>query len=115
MSDLHRVGIVSGSLSHHKRLVISSALKLLDHVLKQTRYYSHIAFLSTCLRNRIIPNGLQSTFRPSQFGPNCDDRYIQNIEILQKCFSLRLLKHVLDLSVLPGQTYPLPNSPPTLT
>eukprot|EP00061_Rhincodon_typus_P003026 g19105.t1 len=78
---------LSGSLSQCNPLVISSAPKLLDYVLKQTRYYSHIAFLSTCLGNRIIPNGLQSTFRPSQFGPNSNDCYIQNIQILQKCFS----------------------------
>eukprot|EP00061_Rhincodon_typus_P002662 g18147.t1 len=87
---------LSGSLSHCNPLVISSALKLLDHILKQTRYYSHIAFRSTCLRSRNIPNRLQSTFRPSQFGPVHDKLYINNIQILQKRFSLRLLKHTLS-------------------
>ncbi|XP_059505880.1 uncharacterized protein LOC132210258 [Stegostoma tigrinum] len=83
------------SLSHCNSLVISSALKLLDHVLKQTRYHSHITFLSTCLRNQIIPKGLQSTFQPSQFGPNRDHLYTQNIQTLQKRFSLRVLKQTL--------------------
>ncbi|XP_048463092.1 prostatic acid phosphatase-like isoform X1 [Rhincodon typus] len=77
------------------QLTSRSDRELLDHVLKQTRYYSDITFLSTCLRNQIIPNGLQSTFKPSQFGPNRDNIYTHGIEILQKRFSLRLLKHTL--------------------
>eukprot|EP00061_Rhincodon_typus_P014511 g41570.t1 len=34
--------------------------------------------------------GLQSTFKPSQFGPTRDNIYTHGIEILQKRFSLRL-------------------------
>ncbi|XP_060689572.1 mucin-2-like [Hemiscyllium ocellatum] len=85
----------SESLSHCTPQVISSAQKLFSHILKQTRYHSHISFLSTCLRNRLIPHGLRTTFQPTKFGPNQDNLYLRQIRSLQHQTSLQILRSTL--------------------
>ncbi|XP_059502070.1 phosphatidate phosphatase LPIN2 isoform X2 [Stegostoma tigrinum] len=46
---------LSESLSHYY-----DPLQLLGYTMKQTRFYSHVTFLSSCLRHHLIPQGLQS-------------------------------------------------------
>ncbi|XP_072416582.1 uncharacterized protein [Chiloscyllium punctatum] len=83
------------SLSHCNSQVISSALKLFNHVVKQTRYHSHICFLSACLHNQPIPHGLQTTFKPAEFGPEQDKQYRLRIQKHQQQFSFKILRSTL--------------------
>ena len=61
---------------------------------KHDRYDSHISFLTKCVKEKVIPNGLKIELEPS-IG-NHDDEFLRNWYQRLKSFSITLMEDVIE-------------------